>query len=354
MALNPPTVLPGSEGRLAELPGFCSPSSEDLNNPNKTVSLPPSPLARSNVAEADGNNIGESILKTKRLCFVPLFLLSNCMSIVPKIDEVSFFIKQHYIEIAMFSETWLRDSIPDGPIEIRDYRLFRRDRKIRAHGGVCIYVKESIESKMLLEFHNDEHEVFWLLLRPRRLPRGFSNIIVACLYHPPDADNTTMSEYLKSTLEMVETQFSNSAIILAGDFNKLSFKIAARCYELKPTINFPTRGSNTLDQIYTNMQNYYQPPTKNPPFGLSDHITITVFPKVRERSKLQWKTIRISPKKRSTIASLGQFFMNIPWTNLLFKAQSSDEKLNIFTEIIRYGLDTIMPERSIKVHRRNG
>ena len=42
--------------------------------------------------------------------------------------------------------------------------------------------------------------------------------------------------------------------------------------------------------------------------------------------------------------------MNIPWTNLLFKAQSSDEKLNIFTEIIRYGLDTIMPERSIKVH----
>ena len=42
--------------------------------------------------------------------------------------------------------------------------------------------------------------------------------------------------------------------------------------------------------------------------------------------------------------------MNIPWTNLLFKAQSSDEKLNIVTEIIRYGLDTIMPERSIKVH----
>ncbi|CAB4028709.1 Hypothetical predicted protein, partial [Paramuricea clavata] len=43
--------------------------------------------------------------------------------------------------------------------------------------------------------------------------------------------------------------------------------------------------------------------------------------------------------------------MKIPWTNLLFKTQSSDEKLNIFTEIIRYGLDTIMPERSIKVHK---
>ena len=101
----------------------------------------------------------------------------------------------------------LRDSIPDAPIEIKDYRLFRRDRKIRAHGGVSnwLYVKESIESKMLLEFYNDEHELRWLILRPNRLPRGFSNVIVSCLYHPPDTDNTTMSEYLKSTLEMVET-----------------------------------------------------------------------------------------------------------------------------------------------------
>jgi hypothetical protein len=93
-----------------------------------------------NAAEADGNNIGESILmKTKKPCFVPSFLLSNCMSIVPKIDDISFFLKQHEIEIAILvCETWLRDSIPDSPIEIKDYRLFRRNRKIRAQGGVKI------------------------------------------------------------------------------------------------------------------------------------------------------------------------------------------------------------------------
>ena len=86
---------------------------------------------------------------------------------------------------------------------------------------------------------------------------------------------------------------------------------------MKPAINFPNRGSNTLDHIHTNMQNYYQSPTKNPPFGLSDHITITVFPKVRERSKQQRKNIRIRPRKRSTIASLDRFFMEIPWTGCL-------------------------------------
>jgi hypothetical protein len=91
---------------------------------------------KKNAAEADGKNIGESILKTKRPCFVPSYLLSKCMSIVPKIDEISFFLKQHDIKIAMFSETWLRSSIPHAPIEIKDFRLFRRDYKIRAHGGV--------------------------------------------------------------------------------------------------------------------------------------------------------------------------------------------------------------------------
>ncbi|CAB3993338.1 Hypothetical predicted protein [Paramuricea clavata] len=36
--------------------------------------------------------------------------------------------------------------------------------------------------------NNDDHEVLWCLLRPKRLPRGFSHIIAAVVYHPPDAN----------------------------------------------------------------------------------------------------------------------------------------------------------------------
>jgi hypothetical protein len=42
--------------------------------------------------------------------------------------------------------------------------------------------------------------------------------------------------------------------------------------------------------------------------------------------------------------------MAIPWDSVLMDAQSCDEKLSVLTDIIKFGLDTIMPERSIKIH----
>ena len=125
--------------------------------------------------------------------------------------------------------------------------------------------------------------MLWTLVRPKRLPRGFSNIVVGVVYHPPDADCSAMKEYIRVSLEKVESSFPNSAMILAGDFNKLDLKPTAKAFQLKPTIKFPTRGGNTLDQMFTNLSEYYSPPVSAPPFGLSDHITITVSPGIREK-----------------------------------------------------------------------
>jgi hypothetical protein len=60
--------------------------------------------------------------------------------------------------------------------------------------------------------------------------------------------------------------------------------------------------------------------------------------------------IKVRDKRRSNISSLGRFFQNVPFEDILSSVQSPCEKLTIFTDIINYGLNTIMPERSIKVH----
>ena len=272
------------------------------------------------------------------------------MSLAPKIDEIALTITQQDIDIVFITETWLRQSIPNDPINIKGYQLFRRDRTNRLHGGVCLYVKNSIESKILTDLYNDYHEVLWCLLRPKRLPRGFSHIIAAVVYHPPDANNISMKEYLKNSLEFIESNYPNSAIILGGDFNKLCFKSPAKLFHLKPIINFPTRGNNILDQIFTNLQDFYMAPNRRCPFGLSDHLTITIFPAIRQKSVSEKKIIKVRDKRRSNISSLGRFFQNVPFEDILSSVQSPCEKLTIFTDIINYGLNTIMPERSIKVH----
>jgi hypothetical protein len=184
------------------------------------------PHISSNLIQVSCGDIQKGITKGKlkpndNPQFVPTLLLSNTMSLAPKIDEIAFTIQQNDIQIAFFTETWLKDSIADDPIAISGYQLFRLDRQNKQHGGVCLYVKNTIESKTLSILENHEHEVLWCILRPKRLPRGFSNIIAGVLYHPPGANNIEMKDHLKLSLEIIETRYPNSGIILAGDFNKL-------------------------------------------------------------------------------------------------------------------------------------
>ena len=40
----------------------------------------------------------------------------------------------------------------------------------------------------------------------------------------------------------------------------------------------------------------------------------------------------------------------MPWSELLSAEQTCEQKLQTLTDVINYGLNTIMPERSIKVH----
>ena len=188
------------------------------------------------------------------------------------------------------------------------------------------------------------------MLRPKRLPRGYSCIIIGVVYHPPDANNNDMLVYLRTSMEYIEANYTNYGIILLGDFNKLDFKRDAKCFQLKPIVKFPTRGSNTLDQIFTNLEEFYCLPVPGPPFGLSDHITVTIFPAVRKRPQTQTKVVKSRDKRPSNVASLGRFLLNIPWESLLLPHQSSEDKLSLVTQMINYGLNTIMPERSVKIH----
>ena len=66
------------------------------------------------------------------------FLLSNVMSLAPKIDEVREVVQQENYDLVCLVETWLQDHIHDNVVHVPEYNLIRRDRRERIHGGVCI------------------------------------------------------------------------------------------------------------------------------------------------------------------------------------------------------------------------
>ena len=73
---------------------------------------------------------------------VPTIMLANVMSLVPKMDEVSEFILRHNTNLVFTTETWLKDSVSDGVVQIPGFAVVRKDRKVIDHGGVCAYIQE--------------------------------------------------------------------------------------------------------------------------------------------------------------------------------------------------------------------
>ena len=115
--------------------------------------------------------------------------------------------------------------------------------------------------------------------------------------------------------------------------------------------------------MLTNLHNFYKPNPANilPPFGLSDHFTVTIYPKSRppkstsrppkSTSRPPKSTSRRFVTKRDTRpshkAELGRFLSDIDW-QIVKSARSCEEKTNLFTSLISTGLDIIMPAKQVK------
>ena len=97
-------------------------------------------------------------------------------------------------------------------VNLHEYQLHSQPAK-SACGGVAMYVKKSLDHKVLhhLNALEDEFETLWI-----ELSTGpeCKNIIVCCAYRHPDANK--FIEYLESTLSKHD---KNKIICIMGDFN---------------------------------------------------------------------------------------------------------------------------------------
>jgi exonuclease III len=301
-----------------------------INIPLEITPLPASQGSRPNVSKE----------------FAPSLLLSNVMSLVPKIDEVRLYVSKHNPDLVFITETWLKESIGDNHVDLPGYNIKRRDRSVAQHGGVCFFSKECIKVIQLHQFHDPNFEVLWTQIRPPRLPRGFPCLVAATVYHPPCANDNDMLEYLSKSLTDIEGLFPGCGIIIAGDFNHLNIKNLSRQFQLKQLVHLPTRGTNTLDLILTNMHSFYEPNSaiSHPPFGLSDHCVILLYPKQRESTSNTKKIVYKRDTRPSRKQMLGNFLNQIDW-HFLDWLTSCNEKNDLFTGIITTGLNYIMPEK---------
>ena len=164
------------------------------------------------------------------------------------------------------------------------------------------------------------------------------------------AENEFMQEHLLQSLQLVESRFPDCALIVAGDFNRLDTKPIERHFRLKQIVKIPTRKDAILHRVLTNLHRFYVAPQGFPPFGLSDHNTITVEAKVRDNSRQQSRFVFKRDKRENRKAELGRYLSAIDWTMLFSSANSCQEMLDIFNKVLHTELDLLMPIRRVRVN----
>ena len=274
------------------------------------------------------------------------------MSLAPKIDEVNYFATRKNPDLICLTETWLTEAISENCINIPGYYLTCKNRSTGAHGGVCVYINNSIQYKTLDQLHHPELEVLWVHIRPKRLPRGIPCIVTGTVYHPPSADDNIMIDYLSSTHMFIEGLYPGCGIFLTGDFNRLNINRLLAQFSMKQLVRVPTRGDSILDLIITNMPQLYDKDSveRYTPFGLSVHNVIMLYPKKRPPQAIGRRTVRKRVTRRSSkTIELGRYLGSCDWS-LLDSPMNCENKLQLFVELVQIGRGNIMPLQTTKLN----
>ena len=167
---------------------------------------------QSRASRSDARNLITLVDNTR--WSLPVILGVNARSLsIEKADELLSVSSLNDVSCVCVTETWFKDFMSDESVGLSGYCCERKDRVGRVGGGVACYVAATVPYDRLLDIEDNEHEVMWIRLRLHKLPRRFASIVIACIYHPPNSDNSSMREYIIATLDGILRRHPDCGII---------------------------------------------------------------------------------------------------------------------------------------------
>ena len=121
---------------------------------------------------------------TRSPCSIPAMVYGNIRQVLPQLDELKAIADNNDTSFVCLTETWLNADISDSACVLSGYTCFRKDRCFANCGVVCIYVKSTHPCHLLPDFDDPQIESIWVKVRPHRLPRGTSALLIGTVYHP--------------------------------------------------------------------------------------------------------------------------------------------------------------------------
>ena len=289
-----------------------------------------------------------NLQKNNRFTFPKVWVANIRGGFCNKIDEIAAILTANHIDIAVITESWLHAGISTELTNTPGYTCYRRDRSDgRNGGGVVFLVKNSIPCTEHVDMLDPQLEVLWLSCRWSTMPRDVTHILFGGLYHPPDANDFEMLNYLISCMDCFSRKHPAVGIILCGDFNRMCDS-QLRNYPLKQLVLSPTRAQATLDKIYSNIDHWYNQPIILPSVGNSDHDSVLFVPKDKPP---KCKGHNITSLTRSSDpngkALLYEALRGFNWINL-YRLSTCQEMVDYFYTVLYTMIDYFLPMIPVK------
>ena len=187
----------------------------------------------------------------------------------------------------MISETKIHDTFPHSQFFIEGFStLYRLDRESNG-GGILLYVREDIPSK-LIAIENKPIQSFFVELNLRH-----DKWLISCSYNPHKNLIDTHVDALSKYLDLYPSKWEK--VLILGDFNAAIEEKYMKCfcdnYNLKSLTKQPTRYKNPdnatcIDLLLTNAPRGF-PNTCVLKTGLSDFHLMTLHVMRKSFKKLQ-------------------------------------------------------------------
>ena len=215
-----------------------------------------------------------------------IFAHLNINSLRNKFDTLVHQIKGN-VDVLVISETKLDESFPEGQFKIPGFATpFRRDRN-EFGGGIMVFAREDIPSKLISKETLDIEGIF-IELNFRK-----KKWLLSCSYNPNKNTITDHLEILRRNLDLYSAHYENFIIIrdFNTDIKQSCMKSFGESYTLSSLIKEPTCHKNPqnpscIDLILTNSPYSFQNSCAIET-GLSDFhkMTVTVMKTTYEKLK---------------------------------------------------------------------
>ena len=291
----------------------------------------------------------------RRICQqwdLPTIININARSLnMEKVDELQVVVDEYNISIACITETWFREYMDDPSLALEGFCLERKDRGNRRGGGVACYIRNDVVYNRLLEVEDEQLEVLWIKVMPKRLPRRFSCILVGCLYYTQETDFMKMREHVIMSIDTVTRKHPECGVVLTGDFNQFKDRFLVSHYRFVQVVNISTRGKAILDKIWTNMAVLYSSPISISELGKSDHYMILFRPNYRNDAYCSGKVTRSEAKCMGTKekANFATALALVHWEPL-FLLGTCEEKYAYYKDIVTSLMDKCVTTKVVTRH----